>query len=173
MTGDCLEQLEKLGNLRDRGLLTPTEFEEQKRRLLGSADAMVPDQGKLEVKLWNPSAAVSWSLLFSVFFGLCLHLLNWKRLGKPKYVWWTLVWVLAYFLLLAIVPPKQLSEDHGDDRFVLAHMAFLLSWYFTLGKKQIAFVNENYGTEYARRSWVLPFLLFGTVLLVELAPLLN
>jgi Short C-terminal domain len=34
-TGDMLEQLTKLGELRDAGVLTPLEFETQKARLLG------------------------------------------------------------------------------------------------------------------------------------------
>lgn len=34
---DPLEKIEKLGQLRDRGLLTPAEFEAQKKRLLGEA----------------------------------------------------------------------------------------------------------------------------------------
>jgi hypothetical protein len=33
-TGDTLAQLEKLGELRDSGVLTPAEFETQKARLL-------------------------------------------------------------------------------------------------------------------------------------------
>ena len=34
-TGDIAEQLEKLADLRDRGVLTDAEFEDQKQRLLG------------------------------------------------------------------------------------------------------------------------------------------
>jgi hypothetical protein len=33
--GDAFEKIEKLGELRDKGLITPAEFEEQKHRLLG------------------------------------------------------------------------------------------------------------------------------------------
>ncbi|MEA2412442.1 MAG: Short C-terminal domain [Thermoleophilaceae bacterium] len=36
---DRLDQLEKLGDLRDRGILTPDEFEAQKRQLLGEPPA--------------------------------------------------------------------------------------------------------------------------------------
>ena len=35
MTDDTIEQLTKLGQLRDSGVLTDDEFEQQKRRLLG------------------------------------------------------------------------------------------------------------------------------------------
>jgi hypothetical protein len=35
MSGDAIEELKKLASLRDEGILTETEFQDQKRKLLG------------------------------------------------------------------------------------------------------------------------------------------
>ena len=34
--------------------------------------------------LWNPNAAASWCLAFSVVFGAYLHMKNWEALNEPE-----------------------------------------------------------------------------------------
>ena len=36
--------------------------------------------GEVAPALWNPTAAGSWSILFSPIFGAYLHMLNWRAL---------------------------------------------------------------------------------------------
>ncbi len=109
--------------------------------------------------LWNPNAAARWSLLFSPIFGAVLHMKNWDAMGEPAKAAESKKWVFAsvaffvVFLLVSVVLPESKAID-GLGR--LTAFALLISWYYTSGKPQDAFVLARYGKSYTRRGWAKP-----------------
>jgi hypothetical protein len=178
---NLVTELERLGRLRDSGLLTPEEFSQQKTKLLGSSNGLSQFTAAQPETLWNPTAAVNWSFLFGPFLGTFLHYLNWRRLGQPRYATFSLWWLfgfVAVVLLCGLAPEStwtaRLSEDGSrgtvsflgalipasawthSSRSGLVGFAYLAVWYFLLGKRQAMFVKENFGTTYQHRSWAAP-----------------
>lgn len=123
-----------------------------------------------KVKLWNPTAACNWSILFTPAFGAYLHAENWKALGQPMMVranrvfFWTtaigtLFDVIGWFFLVTV----------GFAGFALClfylPILLLLLWYFALGRSQILFVKQKLADGYEKRSWENPI---GAAFLVPL-----
>ena len=109
--------------------------------------------------IWNPNAAANWSLLFSPAFGAYLHARNAERLGRhdeaisnQRWFYGSLVFVAAS--ILSVFFPAM-----SDAPFRLVGLVILATWYFTLAKKQAAFVKQTFGTGYQKRSWVQPLLI--------------
>ncbi len=112
-------------------------------------------------RLWNPNAACLWSYFLSPAFGAALHALKWWTLGHPQRARTNLAWVggtvvltVAYAALrvfLTIPPLVKMILFYGP----------LLGWYFTQGVPQIRYVRDHWGTQYLRRSWLLPLCVGG------------
>lgn len=90
--------------------------------------------------LWNPSAAASWSLLFTPVFGAYLHMRNWEELGEPEKAKSSKTWFYISFF------------------FSIFGLLYLLIWYFASGKEQMAYVKERYGDNYNKKSWGAPIM---------------
>lgn len=109
--------------------------------------------------LWNPNAAASWSLLFSPLFGAFLQMKNWEAMGESANAQVSRRWVIAsvvfltIILLLAIFTPDSKGAEGGSN---LVGLLFLLSWYFSHGKRQNVFVVSKYGKNYPRKGWLKP-----------------
>lgn len=116
--------------------------------------------------LWNPKAAVGWSLLFSPVFGALVHMKNWHALGEPDKAAQSKNWAVAsgVFLLavviLAVIFPESKAIDVATRP---AGLAMLIAWYTASAKHQSLFVAERFGGEYPRRGWGLPLLYAGLV----------
>jgi hypothetical protein len=127
-------------------------------------EAAVAEVGRADDRplLWNPSAAASWSLLFSPVFGAWLHMRNWRTLGDPTRAaqqgWWIVASVVVMLGLAgaSIALPENKALD-GLSR--TGGLGLLLAWYFASAKPQARLVKERYGEAYARRGWGLPLLL--------------
>lgn len=102
-------------------------------------------------KIWNPSAAANWSLLFSPLFGQIIHLLNWKALGDTKQIPQTPIWIIVSCALLignALTPP----EFSLSGVFIL----YLIIWYFVAARRQIRVVKNSFGGNYPKKGWIKP-----------------
>jgi hypothetical protein len=116
--------------------------------------------------LWNPGAAAAWSLLFSPVFGALLQMKNWQALGDAQKAATSKTWAglsLAFMIGLVLLG-AFLPESKALDQFSrIAGLAFLLAWYFSHGKLQVAHVKQRFGKTYPRRGWGKPL---GYALLV-------
>lgn len=125
------------------------------------------------VALWDPNTAANFSLLFSPAFGVVLHYLNWKALGQTKEAGISLNWLIGsivvpvVFLLGLIVAPK-ITTNFG--RFLGIG---LFAWYFAHAKKQVAFVKQEVGTNYRKKSFLVPILVSIGVLIALFSALNN
>lgn len=110
--------------------------------------------------LWNPNAAASWCIIFSITFGAVLHMKNWEALGEKDKaasakIWFFSSLVLWIVLILSnIVAPGQGAS--GPLRLIF--FVLLISWYFASAKSQVAFVESRYGTNYPHKGWLKPIL---------------
>lgn len=111
--------------------------------------------------LWNPNAAASWCLLLSPAFGAYLHAENWKALGEPEKAAKSRLWfnasiaMLTFMIMLSIFMPQARAADVFSRVFAFA---FLLTWYFSSAKEQVAYIKAKYGDSYLRRPWGRPLL---------------
>ncbi|MGC3990166.1 MAG: GYF domain-containing protein [Chthoniobacteraceae bacterium] len=122
--------------------------------------------------LWNPRAAIGWSLLFGTAFGAWLQARNADALGNPseakvQRAWFK--WTLA-FQLVDLVANLFIKQEGFFLILGACPLAVLLIWYFTTGQKQTLFVKATYGSSYQRKSWAVPLVigfgyLFGVVLI--------
>ena len=100
-------------------------------------------------KLWNPNAAANWSLLFTPILGAWLHAKNWQELNQPNKAKNSMIWVYIGFAFLLVVP--FLPDNVGSAPGVI----FILAWYFSSGKKQVKYLNEN-NINYQKKPWSKP-----------------
>ena len=147
-----VDELEKLANLKERGILTEEEFQSKKAEILGSS---YNDKSSVKaVEIWNPSAAANWSLLFSPVFGAFLQAQNWKVLGEQKKHESSMLWVYSGGLILLLVVIVPSIQQYGGGIGFL----WLLIWYFTASKKQAAYIKEKYDDNYPKKGWFKPVL---------------
>lgn len=111
--------------------------------------------------LWNPSATVNWSLIFTPAFGAYLQMLNWQALGEPGKAIWSRIWFYASLGMLALYIYMGASAEDplAEDKIARGlGFTFLLVWYFSFGKTQGIYVKEKLGKSYAKKSWGRPLL---------------
>lgn len=104
--------------------------------------------------LWNPKAIAIWSFFLTPALGAWLQALNWRELGNEKaaQISMTVVWaVVGSSLLLAIITILT-----GSDWGFWVHIVVWAVWFFTMGRKQMDFVNNAVGDDYNRRTWQKP-----------------
>jgi hypothetical protein len=132
--------------------------------------AEVSDIRSLEAApaLWNPSAAASWSLLFSPVFGSFLHMRNWQALGQSAKAEMSRRWFVGSIAYFAVVFTAALfaPDSKALDLFSrLGGLILLIAWYYAIGKSQQAYVAARFGKLYPRRGWAKPlFAAIGIVL---------
>ena len=109
--------------------------------------------------LWNPNAAANWSLLFSPAFGAFIHARNAKALGRLEEAAANRMWFYGIITYLALSLFTILFPSIPDAPFRLISLILLLTWYFSLGKKQARFVKATYGAGYTRKCWSRPLII--------------
>jgi hypothetical protein len=123
------------------------------------ADAAVPLAER--PALWNPWAAVLWSILFTPAFGAFLHMKNWQALGQPAKAKEQRTWfygvIVALFLVMlsAILLPESKLLDLLSR---VAGLGMLLAWYYSSAKAQRTLVDSRFGGDYPRKGWLKPIL---------------
>ena len=111
--------------------------------------------------LWNPLAAVLWSLLLSPAFGAWLHMRNWERLGQPQQAAqardWCVAIVAVNLVNLGLVAFGAAS-GHAISIPPTVNLAFLAVWFILAALPQLRYVAELHGKGYQRRPWLPPVL---------------
>jgi hypothetical protein len=107
-------------------------------------------------ELWNPNAAANWSVLFTPAFGAFLHAKNAERLGRESEAVVNTRWFYGMLVYLALALVSSIIPIIPEWVFRLAGLVVVLWWYFSLGKKQAAYVKETYGSDYKKRHWGRP-----------------
>jgi len=110
-------------------------------------------------ELWNPTAAVRWSFLFSPVFGATLHAMNWRKIGEPRlaranmmWVWGTLVFLALNAATVVISLPKEVDIlTRSSGIFLWA------AWVWAQGRAQMNYVRDH-GDDYIRKGWARPLL---------------
>lgn len=120
-------------------------------------------------KIWNPNAAVNWSILFTPVFGAWLHAKNWHALGDEDQAAKSMYWVYGGFVFLFVC--LFLPDSVG----YLPGLIFLVAWYLLSARKQTAYVKERLSGQYERKPWKTPlkYAAIGLVSFLVLALLFS
>lgn len=114
----------------------------------------VYDGRQRALAIWNPNAAVNWSVLFSPVFGALLQAKNWNSLGESGKSTSAMRWFYAglaiHVVLLFASVPLSISAP--------VSFWFLIIWYFAAGRAQVHFVKEKLSGNYQKKSFALPLL---------------
>ena len=124
-------------------------------------DDVVAPTTEAAPRLWNPNAAVNWSLLFSPAFGAWLHMKNWQALGELQKAKTAKTWiVISLALILGLSLASGLLPDStGLDRATRSFgLVLLVAWYLSAGRAQALLVKQRFGKSYPRRRWAQPLL---------------
>lgn len=119
--------------------------------------------------MWNPKAALWAAILLNVVVASVVHAINWKNLGEEKLAKENKMWAIAG--LVGVFTSMLFSSNGGS---LGINIGLVLAWYFSVGKKQVAFFEENFNNDYEKRSWLLPVLytLGGAIALAFVATIL-
>lgn len=120
--------------------------------------------------IWNPSTAVSLSVVLTPAFGSYLHASNWRTLGQPERAVASKVWFYVSLLVLvamAIVATGFVGKAGADNDTIrgvvnIGGLVYFVVWYVLSGRKQVSYVKEQFGKTYTKKSLVKPVLVaFG------------
>lgn len=118
------------------------------------------DQG-ISPALWNPAAAVNWSVLFSPILGSYLHAKNWKSLQQPQNARTSWIWFAVSVVVMGVAAFAPISTKAAGGMTLW----LLILWYFFSARKQIAHVRNRFSTTYPRKSFGVPVAIsVGTLL---------
>lgn len=111
--------------------------------------------------LWNPWAAVLWSILLSPAFGSYLHMKNWLALGEAEKAKTQRNWFVGVIAALLAIMISAIFFPESTLLDLLSRaggLALLLSWYYSSGKSQRTVVESRFGSDYPRKGWLKPIL---------------
>ena len=108
--------------------------------------------------IWNPNAAIFWSLVLTPTFGTAIQMLNWRALGEPERAATTKGWVIASFVLL-VLSVAPINSVEVDRLLRLVNFVFTVGWCLSTGRVQGRYVKARLGTSYPRRRWDKPLLI--------------
>ena len=117
--------------------------------------------------LWNPSAAVWWSVFFGPAFGAFLHARNADAMGRVNEAQANRAWFYFWIVYLGtILTPIHIPTGTTGG--------LLLVWYLFLGRNQVAYVKKKWGDGYRRKPWMTPLFiasccLLGAIVLIAVA----
>lgn len=116
--------------------------------------------GRISPPLWNPTAAVNWSLVFSVGFGAWLHAKNWKALNEPQKASKSMIWAYVGFAAFLAFTVSQLLQPPVPTLLSMSplgvYLGVLFSWYFISARSQVLYIQTQFGNKYARQQWIKP-----------------
>lgn len=130
------------------------------------ANAVLADD---RATLWNPHAALVWSLAFSPAFGAWLQVHNCEALGDADGALTARRWLAASIGVLAVQALVRALETrlNSESGFTMGlGLAYTLVWIVGAALPHAALVRARAGTAYPRRQWDAPLfiaVLAGTV----------
>jgi hypothetical protein len=111
--------------------------------------------------LWNPGAAAALSLLFTPLFGALVQAKNWETLGQLEEADRSKNWAygIGFFTVVSVMASLALPSSSGLDNLMrFANIGLMIAWYSQSAKRQMEYVQMNFGAGYPRRSWMTPVL---------------
>lgn len=109
--------------------------------------------------LWNPLAAVGWSMLLSPTFGAWLLALNWKRIGDNRSATIAAIWGAGFFVVAFLVDIFEINRRLGASVNTIVFYGYLSAFYFLHALKQIEYVQKRLLNVYSKRRWRYPLLI--------------
>lgn len=113
-----LEQLEKLNDLKQKGIITQDEFEEKKKELLGSVSTKASSKSTTDTKeksLWN-YFILNMTEKYACFNG---------RARRKEFFGFT----LFYSLLLNIIPPLMITLTQSVEAAIVIYWILFLAMF--------------------------------------------
>lgn len=147
-TMDNFLELEKLAELKDKGIINEEEFNYKKKELLGIKNSG-EDSGEKQPELWNPSAVANWCLIFGPMFGAFLNAKNWRELGYADKAKISTLWAVLFPVCLIF----SMQAKVGGSVIILIYLA---AWYFVSAKPQILYVKYKINGDYEKKGWFKP-----------------
>ncbi|MCP4354754.1 MAG: sel1 repeat family protein, partial [Proteobacteria bacterium] len=113
------------------------------------------------LRLWNPTAAILWGLLFSPAFSALLHSKNWAALGKEDKAKESMQWAISgiVIILLLTFSDVLLGIKIPDAVGNVFPLIYLGSWYFPLGREQSKYLKNEIDGNYKKRGWFKPIII--------------
>lgn len=132
---------------------TTPKQQEKPKIVLRNSDTEDDDDYMDLPPLWNPKAAMWWSVFFNVVLGAVLHAKNWESLGEKELAKQNWIWagIGAVFLFIVMVTGMKIGLG--------VQIGLVVAWYYALGKKQVLFFEEEFNNDYERKGWIKPILL--------------
>ncbi|ULJ69820.1 hypothetical protein MIS45_02985 [Wielerella bovis] len=135
-------------------MITESTSPQEKPKIVLSNSETENDDDYMDLPpLWNPKAAMWWSVFFNVVLGAVLHAKNWESLGEKELAKQNWIWagIGAVFLFIVMVTGMKIGLG--------VQIGLVVAWYYALGKKQVLFFEEEFNNDYERKGWLKPILL--------------
>jgi hypothetical protein len=113
-------------------------------------------------RLWNPTAALAWSLLFTPVFGAWLQAANWRALGQSAAARRSTRWAAgcAAALFVAATASMWLARRDPFGPVTLAvDLVLLLAWALGDATRQARALPPPEAGGWRRREWTTPLFL--------------
>lgn len=116
--------------------------------------------------IWNPSTVAGLSFVLTPAFGSYLQASNWQSLGQIERAATSRAWFYVSLLVLAamaVVTVGFAGRTEAGNAAVRAFinvggLVYCFIWYVVSGRKQVSYVKEGLGKEYAKKSLAKPVL---------------
>lgn len=116
-----------------------------------------------QVELWNPNAAVYWSLLFTPIFGSYLQMKNWQALGNATETRNAKNWLIFSVIFISLIHLGSLfiwNESDTVDIFMrVVVILHLVIWFRTFARTQLEYVKEKLLNQYKKKAWGAPLII--------------
>lgn len=146
MTMAYEEELSRIKQLKEGGLLTDEEFHQLKMKFLAGERGNSADRASTEPALWNPKVANFMGLFFHPAVSTFLHAKNWKELGEPVKA--RNGWIWFWGSILALLPSIPLFSQ-----------LYFVVWYLCSGSYQSTVVKLKLNNVYTKKSLVIPWII--------------
>lgn len=124
---------------------------------------------KKQPRLWNPNAAINWSLLLTPVFGSYLQMKNWQEIGSTTEAnnakYW-LVGTIIFILFLNLGTPFIWDDPYQLQTYPKSlGILYIIVWYFAFAKSQSDFVKKHMHNNYQKKSWGIPLIIASIILI--------
>lgn len=122
-----------------------------------------------QLRLWNPNAAINWSLLLTPVFGSYLQMKNWQEIGSTTEAnnakYW-LVGTIIFILFLNLGTPFIWDDPYQLQTYPKSlGILYIIVWYFAFAKSQSDFVKKHLHSNYQKKSWGIPLIIASIILI--------
>ncbi|EIM39977.1 hypothetical protein HADU_03933 [Acinetobacter sp. HA] len=130
---------------------------------------VLTDCKKKQPRLWNPNAAINWSLLLTPLFGSYLQMKNWQAIGSTAEANNAKYWLIAtiiFILFLSLGTPFIWDDPYQLQTYPKSlGILYIFVWYFSFAKFQSDFVKKHLHNNYQKKSWGIPLIVASIILI--------